>query len=606
MKEEKKEAPIGVLWGWGKPYHGKFIGSVILAVLGVACQMVPYFCVAHIVTMMLSGEQNFSRYVTAGIIALCGYFGKVLFSCLSTTISHTATYYTLRDLRENITAKLARVPMGTILDTPSGQYKTTIVDRVEGMESTFAHLIPEMTANVLVPLVIAVYLFLLDWRMALLSLVTLVVGLAVMSAGMKNYPVKWEGAVKAGKQMANAIVEYIGGIEVVKAFSQSAGSYKKYSDAVNYNANYYVDWMRENQKTMSAYNAILPSVLICVLPCGFAFWLSGSLELSTFLSIVIFSLGLIGPIIAAFTFTDDLAVLGTNVEEISQLLNAGNMASLLQMLAASMDTANSIDDTPVMDEKGADITPKSSEIVFNKVDFSYADRKILDQVSFTIPEKTTTAIVGPSGAGKTTMCNLIARFWDVNAGKITIGGTDVRDFKLDSLMKNISMVFQSVYLFADTIENNIKFGCPDATHEQVVEAAKKACCHNFISALPDGYDTVIGEGGGSLSGGEKQRISIARAMLKDAPIIILDEATSSVDPENKDELQRAIEALTHDKTIIMIAHRLKTVRNADQILVLDNAHIIQRGTHAELIRQKGLYADFVSARQEAIGWKLAQ
>ena len=606
MKEEKKESPIGVLWGWGKPYHGKFIGSVILAVLGVACQMMPYFCVAHIVTMMLSGEQNFSRYVTAGIIALCGYFGKVLFSCLSTTISHTATYYTLRDLRENITAKLARVPMGTILDTPSGQYKTTIVDRVEGMESTFAHLIPEMTANVLVPLVIAVYLFLLDWRMALLSLVTLVVGLAVMSAGMKNYPVKWEGAVKAGKQMANAIVEYIGGIEVVKAFSQSAGSYKKYSDAVNYNANYYVDWMHENQKTMSAYNAILPSVLICVLPCGFAFWLSGSLELSTFLSIVIFSLGLIGPIIAAFTFTDDLAVLGTNVEEISQLLNAGNMASLLQMLAASMDTANSIDDTPVMDEKGADITPKSSEIVFNKVDFSYADRKILDQVSFTIPEKTTTAIVGPSGAGKTTMCNLIARFWDVNAGKITIGGTDVRDFKLDSLMKNISMVFQSVYLFADTIENNIKFGCPDATHEQVVEAAKKACCHNFISALPDGYDTVIGEGGGTLSGGEKQRIAIARAMLKDAPIIILDEATSSVDPENEDELQRAIEALTHDKTIIMIAHRLKTVRNADQILVLDNAHIVQRGTHAELIRQKGLYADFVSARQEAIGWKLAQ
>ena len=243
MKEEKKESPIGVLWGWGKPYHGKFIGSIILAVLGVGCQMVPYFCVAHIVTMMLSGEQNYSRYVTAGIIALCGYFGKVLFSCLSTTISHTATYYTLRDLRENITAKLARVPMGTILDTPSGQYKTTIVDRVEGMEPTFAHLIPEMTANVLVPLVIAVYLFLLDWRMALLSLVTLVVGLAVMSAGMKNYPDKWEGAVKAGKQMANAIVEYIGGVEVVKAFSQSAGSYKKYSDAVNYNANYYVDWM---------------------------------------------------------------------------------------------------------------------------------------------------------------------------------------------------------------------------------------------------------------------------------------------------------------------------------------------------------------------------
>ena len=257
------------------------------------------------------------------------------------------------------------------------------------------------------------------------------------------------------------------------------------------------------------------------------FWLDGSLPLAYGLILVI----------ASFMVFNDLE-------------NAGNMASLLQMLAASMDTANSIDDTPVMDEKGTDITPKSSEIVFDKVDFSYADRKILDQVSFTIPEKTTTAIVGPSGAGKTTMCNLIARFWDVNAGKITIGGTDVRDFKLDSLMKNISMVFQSVYLFADTIENNIKFGCPDATHEQVVEAAKKACCHDFISALPEGYDTVIGEGGGTLSGGEKQRISIARAMLKNAPIIILDEATSSVDPENEDELQRAIEALTHDKTIM--------------------------------------------------------
>ena len=270
-----------------------------------------------------------------------------------------------------------------------------------------------------------------------------------------------------------------------------------------------------------------------------------------------------------------------------------------------MDTANSIDDTPVMDEKGADITPKSSEIVFNKVDFSYADRKILDQVSFTITEKTTTAIVGPSGAGKTTMCNLIARFWDVNAGKITIGGTDVRDFKLDSLMKNISMVFQSVYLFADTIENNIKFGCPDATHEQVVEAAKKACCHNFISALPDGYDTVIGEGGGTLSGGEKQRISIARAMLKDAPIIILDEATASVDTDNESYIQEAISELVKGKTLLVIAHRLNTIQTADQILVIDNGQIAQQGNHEELLKQPGIYQDFVNIRKSAAGWSLA-
>ena len=583
-KEEKKESPIGVLWGWGKPYHGKFIGSIILAVLGVACQMVPYFCVAHIVTMMLSGEQNFSRYVTAGIIALCGYFGKVLFSCLSTTISHTATYYTLRDLRENITAKLARVPMGTILDTPSGQYKTTIVDRVEGMEPTFAHLIPEMTANVLVPLVIAVYLFLLDWRMALLSLVTLVVGLAVMSAGMKNYPVKWEGAVKAGKQMANVIVEYIGGIEVVKAFSQSAGSYKKYSDAVNYNANYYVDWMRENQKTMSAYNAILPSVLICVLPCGFAFWISGSLELSTFLSIVIFSLGLIGPIVAAFTFTDDLAVLGTNVEEISQLLNAEELNHK---------------DTPVKLE--------DTGISLRSVSFSYdGTTEVLHGVSLTIRPGTMTALVGPSGSGKSTVAKLIAGYWDVTSGSITLGGHELKDIPLSEIADQISYVSQDNYLFNRSIRENIRMGRPSATDAEVEQAAEQSGCDAFIRGLDNGYDTVVGSTGSHLSGGERQRIAIARAMLKNAPVVILDEATSSVDPENEDELQRAIEALTHDKTIIMIAHRLKTVRSADQILVLNNAHIVQSGTHAELIQQKGLYADFVTARQEAIGWKLVQ
>lgn len=490
MKEEKKESPISVLWGWGKAYHGKFIGSIILAVLGVACQMVPYFCVAHIVTMMLSGEQNYSCYVTAGIIALCRYFGKVLFSCLSTTISHTATYYTLRDLRENITEKLARVPMGTILDTPSGQYKTTIVDRVEGMEPTFAHLIPEMTANVLVPIVIVVYLLILDWRMALLSLVTLVVGLVVMSAGMKNYPVKWEGAVKAGKQMADAIVEYIGGIEVVKAFSQSAGSYKKYSDAVNYNANYYVDWMRENQKTMSAYNAILPSVLICVLPCGFAFWLSGSLELSAFLSIVIFSLGLIGPIIAAFTFTDDLAVLGTNVEEISQLLNAEELNHK---------------DTPVKLE--------DTGISLRSVSFSYdGTTEVLHDVNLAIRPGTMTALVGPSGSGKSTVAKLIAGYWDVTSGSITLGGHELKDIPLSEIADQISYVSQDNYLFNRSIRENIRMGRPSATDAEVEQAAEQSGCDAFIRGLDNGYDTVVGSAGSHLSGGERQRIAIARAM----------------------------------------------------------------------------------------------
>ena len=573
MKEEKKESPIGVLWGWGKPYHGKFIGSIALAVLGVACQMVPYFCVAHIVTMMLSGEQNFSRYVTAGIIALCGYFGKVLFSCLSTTISHTATYYTLRDLRENITTKLARVPMGTILDTPSGQYKTTIVDRVEGMESTFAHLIPEMTANVLVPLVIVVYLFVVDWRMALLSLVTLVVGLAVMSAGMKNYPVKWEGAVKAGKQMANAIVEYIGGIEVVKAFSQSAGSYKKYSDAVNYNANYYVDWMRENQKTMSAYNAILPSVLICVLPCGFAFWLSGSLELSAFLSIVIFSLGLIGPIIAAFTFTDDLAVLGTNVEEISQLLNAEELNHK---------------DTPV---KLAD-----TGISLRSVSFSYdGTTEVLHDVNLAIRPGTMTALVGPSGSGKSTVAKLIAGYWDVTSGSITLGGYELKDIPLSEISDQISYVSQDNYLFNRSIRENIRMGKPSATDAEVEQAAKQSGCDTFIRKLDNGYDTIVGSAGSHLSGGERQRIAIARAMLKNAPVVILDEATAYIDPENEALVQKAISALTVGKTLIVIAHRMSTIVGADNIVVVKDGTVHAQGTHEKLLETCPLYRDMWQA-----------
>ena len=573
MKEEKKDSPIGTLWGWGKPYHGKFIGSIILAVLGVACQMVPYFCVAHIVTLMLSGEQDFSSYMTACIVTLCGYLGKVVFANISTVISHTATYYTLRDLRENITEKLARVPMGTILDTPSGQYKTTIVDRVEGMEPTFAHLIPEMTANVLVPIVIVVYLLILDWRMALLSLVTLVVGLVVMSAGMKNYPVKWEGAVKAGKQMTDAIVEYIGGIEVVKAFSQSAGSYKKYSDAVNYNANYYVDWMRENQKTMSAYNAILPSVLICVLPCGFSFWLSGSLELSTFLSIVIFSLGLIGPIIAAFTFTDDLAVLGTNVEEISQLLNAEEL-----------------------NHKETPIKLEDTGISLRSVSFSYdGTTEVLHDVNLTIHPGTMTALVGPSGSGKSTVAKLIAGYWDVTSGSITLGGHELKDMPLSEIADQISYVSQDNYLFNRSIRENIRMGRPSATDAEVEQAAKQSGCDAFIRKLDNGYDTVVGSAGSHLSGGERQRIAIARAMLKNAPVVILDEATAYIDPENEALVQKAISTLTVGKTLIVIAHRLSTIVGADNIVVVKDGTIHAQGTHEKLLETCPLYRDMWQA-----------
>ena len=282
----------------------------------------------------------------------------------------------------------------------------------------------------------------------------------------------------------------------------------------------------------------------------------------------------------------------------------GSMASVARGIEASLDQLDAVMDTPVMDEQGTDLKPEHFDIEISHVSFAYDKGDVLHDVSVTIPERTTCAIVGPSGSGKTTLVSLAARFWDVRKGSIRIGGHDVREYTCDSLLRNFSIVFQNVYLFADTIENNIKFGRPEATHAEVVAAAKRACCDDFIEALPDGYNTVIGEGGASLSGGEKQRLSIARAMLKDAPIVILDEATANVDPENEDRLQKAIEELTKDKTIIMIAHRLKTVRNADQILVVDNGKIVQQGKHDDLIKQQGIYADFVLGRKETIGWKL--
>lgn len=290
----------------------------------------------------------------------------------------------------------------------------------------------------------------------------------------------------------------------------------------------------------------------------------------------------------------------------SELESAGEMFFMLPMIDASIDRVEEIDRAPRMDEGGSVQTPKHCGISFEHVDFSYGERKIIRDVSFTIPEGTTTAIVGPSGSGKTTLTSLMARFWDVDSGAVKLGGIDVKDYALDSLMRNFSMVFQRVYLFNDSIENNIKFGKPDATHEEVVAAAKAARCHEFITALPDGYDTIIGESGATISGGERQRLSIARAMLKDAPIIILDEATANVDPENEAELQEAVKALTAGKTLVMIAHRMKTVQEADQILVVDQGRIVQRGRHAELMQQGGIYADFVCSRRSAESWRIAE
>lgn len=557
------------------------------------------FAALFIVVEALVSDNRDSRFIwiSLGIMAV-SLVGRIITTYFSTMEQTETGYCMVAEKRIHIGDRLRYISMGYFNKNSIGNITAIVTTTLGDVENSAARVLVSLLGGFFNSVALVIVLLVLDWRIGLIAAIGVLLYLAAAELALRKSARLSGVRQHTQESLVESVLEYIQGMGIVKAFGMEKDSTQSIDSAIKASC-------RDSLKLTKAsvpYDALKQVVVrvfsVLLLLASIYFWLNGSLSLAYGVILVI----------ASFMVFNDLE-------------NAGNMASLLQMLAASMDTANSIDDTPVMDEKGADVVQASSEIVFDNVDFSYkvngcgadregglghADRKILDHVSFTIPAGTTTAIVGPSGSGKTTMCNLIARFWDVDAGRITVGGKDVRDFKLDSLMKNISMVFQNVYLFADSIENNIKFGCPDATHEQVVEAAKKACCHEFISALPDGYDTVIGEGGGTLSGGEKQRISIARAILKDAPIIILDEATSSVDPENEEELQRAIAELTHDKTIIMIAHRLKTVRGADQILVLDDSHIVQRGTHAELIQQKGLYADFVSARQEAIGWKLAQ
>ena len=542
------------------------------------------FAALFIVVEALVSDNRDRRFIwiSLGIMAV-SLVGRIITTYFSTMEQTETGYCMVAEKRIHIGDRLRYIPMGYFNKNSIGNITAIVTTTLGDVENSAARVLVSVLGGFFNSVALVIVLLVFDWRIGLIAAIGVLLYLVAAELALRKSACLSGVRQHTQESLVESVLEYIQGMGIVKAFGMEKDSTQSIDSAIKASC-------RDNLKLTKAsvpYDALKQVVVrvfsVLLLLASIYFWLNGSLSLAYGVILVI----------ASFMVFNDLE-------------NAGNMASLLQMLATSMDMANSIDDTPVMDEKGADVVPASSEIIFDNVDFSYADRKILDHVSFTIPAGMTTAIVGPSGSGKTTMCNLIARFWDVDAGRITVGGKDVRDFKLDSLMKNISMVFQNVYLFADSIENNIKFGCPDATHEQVIEAAKKACCHEFISALPDGYDTLIGEGGGTLSGGEKQRISIARAILKNAPIIILDEATSSVDPENEEELQRAIAELTHDKTIIMIAHRLKTVRGADQILVLDDSHIVQRGTHAELIQQKGLYADFVSARQEAIGWKLAQ
>ena len=412
------------------------------------------------------------------------------------------------------------------------------------------------------------YIFVLDWRMGLASLVTTGIGFTVASQSGKTYADRWQGAVEVGRCMANAIVEYVGGIQVVKAFSQSAGSYKRYSDAVTENAQYYVDWMADNQKYMAIMQAVIPSVLLPVLPVGLLLWGDGSLSTAVFLTIVVLSLGLTGPLVSAMTFVDELAVVGTNVGEISAILEA-----------------------PELERPAAEMKLNGLGIRMDHVSFAYRqeDGEVLHDVNLDIQPGTVTALVGPSGSGKSTIAKLIAGFWDVTGGSVALGGVNLRKIPLEQLNRQIAYVSQDNYLFDRTVRDNIRMGRLNATDAEVEAVAMAAGCDDFIRQLAQGYDTICGGGGGHLSGGEKQRISIARAMLKDAPIVILDEATASIDPENEAVIQQAISRLTEGKTLIVIAHRLGTVAGADNIVVVEDGRFVAQGKQEELLASCPLY-----------------
>lgn len=569
----QKQSSILRLWELGKNYHGGLIKAIFSAAVGVLCGLLPYFAAAQIIIGLLNGNTEMQFYILWCGLALVGFLLRAILYSLALSMSHKATFSILKSIRERILEKLPKMPLGTVMDTSSGQMKQIIVDQVESMERPLAHLLPEMTANILGPVSILIYLFILDWRMALLSLVSIPVGMAFMMTVMKNYGKQYEGSVKVTQAMNSTIVEYIGGIEVIKAFNQGKNSYAKFSDRVKANASYFYHWMKSCQMPISISRALAPTTMITILPVGWLLYQGGSLSVGTFITTIILSLGIAGPLLAAMDFVDSLAKVGTIVGSVDSILGG--------------------------EEQYHGTTPvklSSSDIQVNHVSFGYhEDKEILHDISLSIPAGTMTAFVGPSGSGKSTIAKLIGGFWDVKQGSITLGGHDLKEIPLPQLYDQVAFVSQDNYLFDETVRENIRMGNPSASDAEVETVAKAAGCDGFIRNLENGYETVVGGGGAHLSGGERQRIAIARAMLKNAPVVILDEATAYIDPENEAIIQQAIARLVEGKTVIVIAHRLSTITDANQIFVVADGRIVGSGTHQELLEHSKLYQEMWKA-----------
>lgn len=560
-------------------------GSFICGFLESMFGLLPIAAVFLVLIELQNGQPITGQTwgIVIGLIA-GGLILRMIFKYLVYRLQSTAGFEFVARERIALGDRLRNVPMGFFHDNSVGDITATVTTDLNFLENYSMHILDKVTTGVLSMIVMAGCILAFDWRIGLIFVAGILLSFPIYSHMQKKGKALSAKRQKIQSEAVAATLEYVQGISVVKSFNMCDKNLSDIEDAYESNAAASYGVERVFTPLNMTYSMVFRISACMIMLCAGILAVGGDLSFANLAVILI----------ASFTIFNPIEVMG-------------QMTTMIRTMDAALDRVERIKQAKKIDENGRDIPLDSFDIGFEHVSFAYENgNPILKDVSFSIPQGSMTAIVGPSGGGKTTITRLIARFWDVQEGSITIGGHDVKEFTCDSLLKNMSMVFQNVYLFHDTIENNIKFGCPDATHEQVVEAAKKACCHDFISALPQGYDTVIGEGGSTLSGGEKQRISIARAMLKDAPIILLDEATASVDPENEVHLQQAISALVKNKTLIVIAHRLSTIRDADQILVVDNGKIVEKGVHAELIQQKGFYQKFWNIRQKARNWKLAQ
>lgn len=566
MKTKKR----GLL-SWVLEFAGRkrsyFGGSVVLAVFGVAASFIPYLIIASIVKQLLAGNRDPNYYLIQVLLMALFWLIRMSLHSFSTSLSHVATFTVLGGIRKQLCEKLSKIPLGSVLDDNSGSYKNIIVERVDSMETTLAHIVPEFTANILLPVVMFIYILSIDWRLGLANLVGAAIGLICGAVMMAKSRGGYELSVEKTKKLNDTAVEYINGIEVIKAFGKTGSSYEKFVVAAREGADVFINWMRRCIWPQSGMMSFLPATFLGVLPIGLILVKNGSLASEDFITGIILSAGLITPLVVAFSYTDDMLKMRTIFGEVTEILERKEL------------------------ERPAEITkkPQGSDIVLKDVRFSYKDKEVLHGINMEIRQGEVCAFVGPSGSGKSTIARLIDSLWDVDSGTITYGGVNIKDLPLDYYMSRIAYVAQDNYLFDMSVKENIRIGRADATDEDVINAAKASGCHDFILGLENGYDTIAGGAGGHLSGGERQRICIARAMLKDSPVVILDEATAYTDPENEALVQMSVAKLVKGRTLIVIAHRLSTITDADKIFVINGGNVEASGMHEELLENCGLY-----------------